>query len=611
MTPFLVRKRQEKIFETRNDDANLGLLMVTVVRQELSHCDLVLACSATFCRSSVLHTLLMFPNLRQVVKVTSAEDLVAIDWIPNRCGGYIMLLEHLEPLLALAMLHHHSWNYAGRYVVVAGSVTQLEALVTTRNGKKTENILGVVKIASDTWRLYTNQLYWSPGVKTIATYSRSGFHVQQPNLFPEKVGNLRGAALKVSTFNFEPSIIYYRAENGSLLFRFGEEISLIKAIARSLNFTPEFAEPADGETWGWMADNGSWTGTHGELQRDEVDIVISNLYVSYIRAKIFDFTVPFQDEMVCFLARTELPLPRWQALAFPFQNWTWLAIFCGIIASGPALWLVANVSNVCGEEVPSFRWLGFSWYYAFGLHFCESQQFLPRMLSTRIFVAFLWMYCIILTIVYSGNLTAFLLVRRPPASIQTIEDLYNSGLEVAALADIIFMSSIKYSNDPYLRGLSKVFRVYANEYEVFPIVLAGKAVFLESRSFGEFHIATQFSHGSESSMRFMKECFAPYPIAMALQKHSPLKRKFDIVIGWVVQSGLLYHYFQESVRLTATMKGRSNLGQDYGGVVMTDRSVVALNLDHLQGLFIISCIVLIPSFLVFALEKLHFAFNQG
>ncbi|XP_063865401.1 uncharacterized protein LOC135103296 [Scylla paramamosain] len=84
-----------------------------------------------------------------------------------------------------------------RYVVVAGSVTQLEALVTTRNGKKTENILGVVKIASDTWRLYTNQLYWSPGVKTIATYSRSGFHVQQPNLFPEKVGNLRGAALKV------------------------------------------------------------------------------------------------------------------------------------------------------------------------------------------------------------------------------------------------------------------------------------------------------------------------------------------------------------------------------------------------------------------------------
>ncbi|XP_045104092.1 ionotropic receptor 93a-like isoform X2 [Portunus trituberculatus] len=269
---------------------------------------------------------------------------------------------------------------------------------------------------------------------------------------------------------------------------------------------------------------------------------------------MYDFTVPFQYEMACFMARTELPLPRWQALAFPFQNWTWLAIFCGIIASGPALWLVANLSNVCGEELSSFRWLSFSWYYAFGLHFCESQHFLPHMPSTRIFVVFLWMYCMILTIVYSGNLTAFMLVRRAPASIQTVEDLYHSGLEVAALGELVFMSSIVTATDPYLRGLSKVFRVYASEYEVFPIVLAGKAVFLESRSFGEFHIATRFTHGSESSMRFMKECFAPYPIAMALQKHSPLKRKFDTVIGRVVESGLLHHFFQESVRLTATMK---------------------------------------------------------
>lgn len=66
MTSFLVRKRQENIFETWSENVTLGLLLVTVVRQEFSHCDLVLACSDTFCRSSVLHTLLMLPNLRQV-----------------------------------------------------------------------------------------------------------------------------------------------------------------------------------------------------------------------------------------------------------------------------------------------------------------------------------------------------------------------------------------------------------------------------------------------------------------------------------------------------------------------------------------------------------------
>ena len=56
----------------------------------------------------------------------------------------------------------------------------------------------------------------------------------------------------------------------------------------------------------------------------------------------------------------------------------------------------------------------------------------------------------ILTIVYSGNLTAFLLVRRPPTSIETIEDLYRSGLEVAALGDI-YLGGIKSASDPNLR----------------------------------------------------------------------------------------------------------------------------------------------------------------
>lgn len=49
--------------------------------------------------------------------------------------------------------------------------------------------------------------------------------------------------------------------------------------------------------------------------------------------------------MTCFLARTEQPLPHWQALAFPFHRWTWLAILVGLIVSGPVLALLANASG--------------------------------------------------------------------------------------------------------------------------------------------------------------------------------------------------------------------------------------------------------------------------
>lgn len=43
----------------------------------------------------------------------------------------------------------------------------------------------------------------------------------------------------------------------------------------------------------------------------------------------------------------------------------------------------------------------------------------------------------ILTIAYSTNLTAFLLVQKPPPSIQTIEEIYQTGLEVAGIGALL------------------------------------------------------------------------------------------------------------------------------------------------------------------------------
>ena len=50
-------------------------------------------------------------------------------------------------------------------------------------------------------------------------------------------------------------------------------------------------------------------------------------------------------EMSCFLARAEPPLPRWQALAFPFQWNTWVAILLGLVGSGPLLHHLAAREN--------------------------------------------------------------------------------------------------------------------------------------------------------------------------------------------------------------------------------------------------------------------------
>lgn len=70
--------------------------------------------------------------------------------------------------------------------------------------------------------------------------------------------------------------------------------------------------------------------------------------------------------------------------------------------------------------------------------------------STRIFVLFLWLYTMILTIAYSTNLTAFLLVQKPAASMETLKELSESGVEVAALEEG-YVVVISNSSNPHVR----------------------------------------------------------------------------------------------------------------------------------------------------------------
>ena len=64
---------------------------------------------------------------------------------------------------------------------------------------------------------------------------------------------------KVSTFNHPPVVIFKSNSDGSIEHD-GIEFRLLDTIASSLNFSYEINKPADGEKWGRLLPNGSWTG---------------------------------------------------------------------------------------------------------------------------------------------------------------------------------------------------------------------------------------------------------------------------------------------------------------------------------------------------------------
>ncbi|XP_042234485.1 ionotropic receptor 21a-like [Homarus americanus] len=591
------------IFTTRRDTTSLSWLLVTVVEREMKECDMVVVYDAAYGQTGVLDELLLLPNIRQVVEVESVADLLGVVWVSAGCRGYLMLLHQPELLLVYVDQGEEHWHYHGRYFFVGLSLDQLMALTVSKKGRKTEHITGAVKAGTEgqEWKLYMNQLFWGDGLIHVTTWRGHRFSSQQVSLYPDKLTDLRGAVLKVVTFVWEPSIFYYRAEDGTVLFRYGTDIMVTEALGQALNFTIQYEEPPNGEMWGITTENGTLTGLRGKLYRDEADIGIANLYMTLNQRVGTEFSAPYDTESNCFLVRAEPPLPPWQALAFPFHPWTWLAVLVCLLLSGPVLLLVARGSAKSGEEVPSLQTLSDCYTNTFGMHLRVTAVHLPHRASTRVLVSFLWVYTIILTIAYCTNLTAYMLVSKQPRTINTIKELHDSGLKVFGLGDL-FKRELSAASDPYLQGLSKTFQVHSSPLEIFPNVLAGRGALLENEGHLLFSATTRFTSRGTSRVRIMKECFAPYNIALGLQSNSAIKRRLDHVIGWLQQAGLVRRFFSDGLRLAASTEEYGG-GAEEGEEVTGPRGVIPLSLDHLQGIFLVIIGGWLCSGLVFILEK--------
>ncbi|XP_042859793.1 ionotropic receptor 21a-like [Penaeus japonicus] len=151
------------------------------------------------------------------------------------------------------------------------------------------------------------------------------------------------------------------------------------------------------------------------------------------------------------MARTDPPAPRWKSLSLPFQLPTWLAMLGGLLIAGPVLFALARAnSDWAGDEVKILQTVSFTFLYVFGMHFREPQQLMPQRTTTRIFILFLWLYTIILTTAYNSNLTAFLTVVQEPSSMETVEELHGSGMEVSGLGGF-FKGALASAVDPYLQ----------------------------------------------------------------------------------------------------------------------------------------------------------------
>ncbi|XP_064098737.1 ionotropic receptor 93a-like [Macrobrachium nipponense] len=575
----------------------LGEVLIAITTKQLERCSLVVAFDSAYVETNVIRRLITLPYIKQVLHVTSSKDLSSLIWESSDCRGYFILMQEPGPLFNFLETGEEPWDYEGKYIFVGLTKAQLERVTSSPRGKKTQHIIGLIK-------------YYMANIQESAVLGKRGRTGQQvavhrftsnAEIFPDKISNLKGATISLITFGFAPHVLYGRGTGGQ---HAGRDMQVAFALSRVLNFTLKLLEPPRGELWGSKLENGTWTGLVAALERNVGHIGMANIFLSNNndRTDVQGFTRSYDADVSCFMARTDPPQPHWQSLALPFLEETWLATFFGLLLFCVLLYFTGRLSAIFGKERGTFQSLISSSLYTWGIHFRVSLDQVPEMAPTRIMAVFLGIYAMILTTAYCSNLTAFLTIARPPRSIETIKQLHGSGQEILGMG-YFFRTSLSSSGNVYIKNLAERYHALSDFDEALSLLKGGRGVFLESRKYLEYLISTKFTVHGVPQMRIMKECYAPYSIAIATQKHFPMKKSFDRAIGWISESGLVRRWFLDVLSLTIQVDaGAKEMETAAENGDLNAKGVIPLGIDHMQGLFYILIFSLTLSTLVFAVE---------
>ncbi|KAK6183983.1 hypothetical protein SNE40_006538 [Patella caerulea] len=208
---------------------------------------------------------------------------------------------------------------------------------------------------------------------------------------------------------------------------------LTRLLAHHLNFTYTFKQPAVGQ-YGDRSNGGEWNGLVGQLHRQEVDIVITDLVITEEREQVIDFILPpFLASSWAALYKKGIDTDaKWIKIFRPFQSSIYLIILFTIVPVAMLLCVLTVHSNdLIRDERPRdhlklqdlvLRLLNII-ISLLGMLFIRGDGMLTKKVPVRILLVFFWIVPIVLAGIYVGNLTASLTDSKVKKPFNNLEEL--------------------------------------------------------------------------------------------------------------------------------------------------------------------------------------------
>ncbi|XP_066983160.1 glutamate receptor ionotropic, delta-2-like [Macrobrachium rosenbergii] len=414
--------------------------------------------------------------------------------------------------------------------------------------------------------------------------------------------NMRGRTLTVTALNVWPFFALGKQyPDGSYEAKEGIDVRIVDTLSSALNFTYRVVRPSDG-AWGYPQPDGTVTGMIGMVSRREAHLAITIIAINEKREEVVDFTIGYYRGLLKIYSRAPRQKNRALAVMSSFDSQVWICIMATTLVMGPLAYLASVSLDPDGKEGLSLKK---AQEYSFGIFsnlVLQDNRITPVKWPEKVIFLSWYLFCLVVSALYSGMLTAVLAVPSYEKPVESLEDLpraVKDGFTIGVMAD---------STNEYLFR-DATFGIYKDTWKLFnhedrsksfvdgpatgiARVLERKFIYMGPAVLGD---AIAKKYGS-NKFHFGKETFFPQDAAIACPPGAPYVQSFNRVLTKLVEGGLNVKWEKDEIRKIPEKRS------DADGLP----KISAITITHLQAAFFIVVLGILVSAAVLLMENVCF-----
>ncbi|GFS58417.1 lig_chan-Glu_bd domain-containing protein [Trichonephila inaurata madagascariensis] len=229
----------------------------------------------------------------------------------------------------------------------------------------------------------------------------------------------------------------------------GIEAELIKTLMTKIGVDYEIVTPDDGQ-YGIELSSGNWTGIIGMLYRGEADIGIANLGMFEDRFRTVDFSFPYLSDGLYFSYIKSANREQLFSFIRMFDFSTWMFFLASFLLASVVILIVLKDQ----ETISSIM------LYLFGSFLGQTLMFHKQINEWKVIFLSWMLFAFIMSSVYSGALSSFLVLPSEGKVVETFVDLSEAVLKGSHRAYTLkgtnHAAFLRHYPEQYLQSLGKM-----------------------------------------------------------------------------------------------------------------------------------------------------------